>query len=88
MRDPKGHLDFDMDLAKEQSSNNPVYYAQYAHARLCSIIEQGKDIAIDEDAKLLEKPSEMASALLSIDSTRIHESFITAFFSGVAKEIG
>ncbi len=60
MRAPSSHLDFDMDLAKEQSSNNPVYYAQYAHARLCSIIEQGKDIAIDEDAKLLEKPSEMA----------------------------
>ncbi len=60
MRAPSSHLDFDMDLAKEQSSNNPVYYAQYAHARLCSIIEQGKDIAIDEDAKLLEKASEMA----------------------------
>ena len=60
MRAPSSHLDFDMDLAKEQSSNNPVYYAQYAHARLCSIIEQGKDIAIDEDAKLLEKPREMA----------------------------
>ena len=60
MRAPSSHLDFDMDLAKEQSSNNPVYYAQYAHARLCSIIEQGKDIAIDEDAKLLEKQSEMA----------------------------
>lgn len=60
MRAPSSHLDFDMDLAKEQSSNNPVYYAQYAHARLCSIIEQGKDITIDADAKLLEKPSEMA----------------------------
>lgn len=60
MRAPSSHLDFDMDLAKEQSSNNPVYYAQYAHARLCSIIEQRKDIAIDEDAKLLEKQSEMA----------------------------
>ena len=60
MRAPSSHLDFDMDLAIEQSSNNPVYYAQYAHARLCSIIEQGKDIKIDEDAKLLEKPSEMA----------------------------
>ena len=59
MRAPSSHLDFDMDLAKEQSSNNPVYYAQYAHARLCSILEQGKDIQIDVDAKLLEKPSEM-----------------------------
>ena len=60
MRAASGHLDFDMDLAKEQSSNNPVYYAQYAHARLCSILEQASDIAIDESAKNLGKPSEMA----------------------------
>ena len=59
MRAPSSHLDFDMDLAKEQSSNNPVYYAQYAHARLCSIIEQGKDIPLDIDAKKLEKNSEI-----------------------------
>ena len=59
MRAPTSHLDFDMDLAKEQSSNNPVFYAQYAHARLCSIAQQGKDIPMDIDAKLLEKPSEM-----------------------------
>jgi arginyl-tRNA synthetase len=49
-----------MDLAKEQSSNNPVYYAQYAHARLCSVLEQGKDIAIDESAKNLKEVSELA----------------------------
>ena len=60
MRDPKGHLDFDMNLAIEQSSNNPVYYAQYAHARLCSILEQGKDIAIDVKGSKLEKGSEIA----------------------------
>ena len=60
MRAASGHLDFDMDLAKEQSSNNPVYYAQYAHARLCSILEQCQDIAIDESAKNLTQPSEMA----------------------------
>lgn len=60
MRAPSSHLDFDMDLAKEQSSSNPVYYAQYAHARLCSILEQGKDIPLDEEAKNLAKPSEMA----------------------------
>ena len=60
MRAASGHLDFDMDLAKEQSSNNPVYYAQYAHARLCSILEQCQDIVIDESAKNLGQPSEMA----------------------------
>ena len=59
MRAQSGHLDFDMDLAKEQSSNNPVYYAQYAHARLCSILETGKDIPIDKSGSKLEKPSEL-----------------------------
>ena len=59
MRAASGHLDFDMDLAKEQSSNNPVYYAQYAHARLCSILDQGKDIALDISGKLLKEDSEM-----------------------------
>ena len=60
MRAASAHLDFDMNLALEQSSNNPVYYAQYAHARLCSILEQGKDIPLDIKAALLEKPSEMS----------------------------
>ena len=60
MRAQSGHMDFDMDLAKEQSSNNPVYYAQYAHARLCSILEQGKDIPINPKADKLEKGSETA----------------------------
>ena len=60
MRAASTHLDFDMDLAKEQSANNPVYYAQYAHARLCSILAQGADISIDESAKLLGQPSELA----------------------------
>lgn len=59
MRATSGHLDFDMDLAKEQSSNNPVYYAQYAHARLCSILEAGKDIPIDISASKLSANSEM-----------------------------
>ncbi len=60
MRAASTHLDFDMDLAIEQSSNNPVYYAQYAHARLCSVLEQGKDIAIDESGKNLKEVSELA----------------------------
>ncbi len=40
-------LDFDIELAKEQSQNNPVYYVQYAHARICSIIRYGKERGID-----------------------------------------
>ena len=60
MRAASGHLDFDMSLAVEQSSSNPVYYAQYAHARLCSILEQASDISLDIDAKELSKESEKA----------------------------
>ena len=40
MRKCEQHMDFDMDLAKSQSSDNPVYYIQYAHARVCSVLRQ------------------------------------------------
>ena len=59
MRAQSGHLDFDMDLAKEQSSNNPVYYAQYAHARLASVLDSASDIALDNSGSKLEKASEL-----------------------------
>jgi len=42
-RKPDQHLDFDLDLAKSQSSDNPVYYVQYAHARICSVFDQARD---------------------------------------------
>lgn len=60
MRAASSHLDFDLDLAREQSSNNPVYYSQYAHARLCSILESGKEFGFDLDGSKLEKNSETA----------------------------
>ena len=59
MRANNAHLDFDMDLAVEQSNNNPVYYAQYAHARLCSVLNQGKDISLDYSGNKLEAKSEL-----------------------------
>lgn len=40
LREPNSHFDFDLDLAVEQSSQNPVYYVQYAHARICSVISK------------------------------------------------
>lgn len=43
MRKPEQHMDFDLDLAKEQSNENPVYYVQYAHARICSILRQAPE---------------------------------------------
>ena len=39
LREPNSHLEFDLDLAVEQSSQNPVYYVQYANARICSILK-------------------------------------------------
>ncbi|UWG97205.1 arginine--tRNA ligase [Dehalobacter sp. DCM] len=43
MRDPDSTVEFDLDLAKSQSADNPVYYVQYAHARLCSILRQAEE---------------------------------------------
>ncbi|MCL5668940.1 MAG: arginine--tRNA ligase, partial [Gammaproteobacteria bacterium] len=42
MRKSDQHLDFDLDLAKSKSNENPVYYVQYAHARICSVLRQGE----------------------------------------------
>lgn len=47
MRSSDSHLDFDMDLAKSQSSDNPVFYIQYAHARICSIFRQMQEKGIN-----------------------------------------
>ncbi|KKK34902.1 arginine--tRNA ligase [Salinicoccus sediminis] len=49
MRSPDTHFDFDLELAKSESSDNPVYYAQYAHARICSILRQAKERGYDVD---------------------------------------
>ncbi|TFD92910.1 arginine--tRNA ligase [Jeotgalibacillus sp. R-1-5s-1] len=43
MRSGDSHMDFDLDLAVSQSNENPVYYAQYAHARICSILRQAEE---------------------------------------------
>lgn len=43
MRSADSQMDFDLDLAKSESSDNPVYYVQYAHARICSILQQAKE---------------------------------------------
>jgi arginyl-tRNA synthetase len=48
MRNPNTHLIFDVELAKKQTNENPLYYVQYAHARIASIFEKAKNI-IDVD---------------------------------------
>jgi arginyl-tRNA synthetase len=70
MRKSDQHLDFDLDLAKSQSNENPVYYVQYAHARICSVLAQwGEDVAVlvDADTSLLTTPAELALLQCLID---------------------
>ncbi len=55
MREPNSTLDFDLDLAVEQSSQNPVYYVQYAHARICSIIKNLASEGIQVQAPTMEQ---------------------------------
>lgn len=59
-RSQSSHLDFDYNLAMDQSSANPVFYAQYAHARCCSLLGLGADIPLDETGKGLESEEETA----------------------------
>ena len=63
MRSMNSHLDFDLDLAKDQSDNNPVFYLQYAHARICNIIKHGAgkgfQLLNNFDPSLLDKENEV-----------------------------
>jgi len=49
MRKSEQHVDFDLDLAKSQSKDNPVYYIQYAHARVCSVLRQLREKGLSRD---------------------------------------
>ena len=51
MRKHEQHMDFDLELAKSQSNDNPVYYIQYAHARICSVERQLIEKSLKQDAK-------------------------------------
>jgi len=75
MRRTSSHLDFDLEVAKKQSAENPVYYVQYAHARICSILrnadiklKEGLDLSVlaeKEELDLIKKMLEF-EALLNI----------------------
>jgi arginyl-tRNA synthetase len=84
-RRPNSHLNFDLALAKKSSSENPVYYIQYAHARICSILNKAKKakISIDkfdlkslkkldkkEEIKLIKKMLAFSDVLISIADKR------------------
>lgn len=62
MRSGDSHMDFDLDLAVSQSNENPVYYSQYAHARICSILRQAEEqgfTASTENLSLLASEKEI-----------------------------
>jgi arginyl-tRNA synthetase len=63
IRSMSAHLNFDLRLAKEQSEENPVYYVQYAHARICSIMrkaaEEGKTLGANPNLRLLSTDHEL-----------------------------
>ncbi|MGI6685625.1 MAG: arginine--tRNA ligase [Bacillota bacterium] len=67
MRSPDSQMDFDLDLAKSESADNPVYYVQYAHARICSILRQAEEMGYtlpkgsehSLDYQVLSDPSEI-----------------------------
>ncbi len=66
MKAVETHMDFNLDLAKEQSKKNPVYYVQYAYARICSIMEKsGRKFGYSDIRKLTERPEfDLAKILL------------------------
>jgi arginyl-tRNA synthetase len=94
-RSASAHLDFNIDLAREQSSSNPVYYAQYAYARLSSVLEQSKEFEIDESGSLLVEESELSLIKLLIDypgvivdaSNKKEPAIITNYIQKVAAAI-
>lgn len=86
LRAPESHFDFDLDLAVEQSNENPVFYVQYAHARICSILRQLEEdlgeVELDygllkekEEKELIrilaELPVEINSAVEKMDPSKI-----------------
>lgn len=71
-RSASSHLDFDINLANTLGSENPVYYAQYTHARLCGILLNGKSFfPIDYESELLSSDSEKNLLLLLKDYDKV-----------------
>lgn len=84
MRSADTHMDFDLDLAVSQSNENPVYYAQYAHARISSILSQGVEqgisyegvtdfsaLATEKEVELLKKLGEFPQAIAEAAEKRM-----------------
>ncbi len=78
LREPNSHFDFDLDLAAQQTSQNPVYYVQYAHARICSIIKKAQSEGV-----ILRTPTDEELNLLTSDE----EKDLIRHLSGLTDEI-
>jgi arginyl-tRNA synthetase len=81
LRSPGAQMEFDLDLAVKQSSENPVFYVQYAHARLCSILERAREQGLTPeggDVALLEHPSELALIREMMRLTDVLEIVVTS----------
>ena len=83
MRSIDSHLNFDLKLAKEQSEENPVYYLQYAHARIASIIRHAEQQGVKQEAasnlSLLTQPEELSLMKLLSNFPDIVESCAASF---------
>lgn len=77
MRSPNTHLEFDLDLAKEASDKNPVFYLQYAHARISSILRKAAETGLTSDGaanlSLLEHPAEQTLIKVMMDLPEVIE---------------
>lgn len=62
LREPNSHFDFDLELATKQNSENPVYYVQYAHARICSILNKAKEQGAEMRVPTVQELNLLASA--------------------------
>lgn len=101
MRSHNAQLDFDVELAKTQSQDNPVYYVQYAHARICAIFRKAKDeglevpeslsettvkqLSLKEERRLLFKMSQYPQAVLTA-ATHLEPHRITYYILELARE--
>jgi arginyl-tRNA synthetase len=60
MRTVDNHMDFDIELATRQTSDNPVYYVQYAHARICSLLRQAAEAGVSRASPASVQPADLA----------------------------
>ncbi|MDD4893778.1 MAG: arginine--tRNA ligase [Candidatus Omnitrophica bacterium] len=96
MRRTSSHLDFDLDIAKKQTSENPVYYVQYAYARICSILDNSpvkirfKDVDLSvlkekEEMELIKKLCQF-SYILNICYVTLDPYMLTVYLQALAED--